>query len=464
MSSSTMSAAELEQRRQEELERQRQERLRQIREATEQYNRTISQYTAFGESVSFAMTEDIKRFESINVMKVACTAFSDVKTHVKQGIAKALSIPLPTEPDEIKSLTNALNDQFFKIKAAYDEGVKSFSKYISGYLAGQAELRRDNAFTEAFSRLSKIEQIEYEHFNFDALARLESRADETTLLDLDDAIAECSALVNYSGIDKEHQIGIIALLNKLRALASADSKAEINNAIRQYQELKPFVFAQINAFGIAYDEYLPLHLEAVELCRDMSLPAPKPIPKSGFASISALKSEISRLKKDNKKENERRFIRQMILKKLAKYGFSLSTVLSFREAKGLFSDLLNSNDLLPLRVCVTDNGVIIEPVLVSALNEKAVGYNATFDKAGITTEEKNIAIEKQISFCEMYPKIVAELEAEGIRFTNTRIRKAGETFAKICVAGATSTVEDERDKLSAASSAVTETAREMALE
>ncbi|MDR2538234.1 MAG: hypothetical protein LBC43_01110 [Bifidobacteriaceae bacterium] len=266
------------------------------------------------------------------------------------------------------------------------------------------------------------------------------------------ALAQSSALSKHPGIDSDDLSTLMNLNRYLLTLLENPTSEDANIAVKHYLELKPTILRKIDLFNQAYDEYLPLHLEQVELRTALQLPTPALIAKSGFASYNDLQEQIDRLKLSNQIDTERSYINQKILEKFQKHGYEFDQSLFFKEANLANMEVPPTNDLfsssnpqeLPVRVSQTANGIIIEPVLTESLETRGPTYNAEFSQNLLADSDKSLVAQKQAHFCDIFPEIIQDLQADGIKFVNSRITKAGEAFRQIAIEGGTSTLAKVR--------------------
>lgn len=430
MSSSYVSAAELEQRRQAELERQRQERLRKIKEATAQYNRCMSRYEEFRAHVSVSMQKELQSFRLIDELRFACDSFQSVKLNTDSEISKLLAVSLPVEPEDIQKLNKTLTSKLETLGETYGQGLSEFSDRISLYKKGQADLSRSNEFSAALSKIEKEKQHEYSNVSFDVSAST-NEADES--VSLDSVIQECSLLINNSAIGRTEKSQLMGILDELYKSQESNDAAVSQTLILQYKSLRGNVKRNIRVFNDLYSQYCALHIEWVRMQKGKKLPLPAPLPKHSFNSISGLEQEIESLDQKTKTENERTYVREQIDEVMDLFGYNTAESIVLKgSSKGQHYLFESQADAAPVHLYMSEgNSIMMEMVGLDDLEDNGhTEYDGLVVTDEIPDRERHNIVENQKGFCSLHPKLVEELKKRGVLINVKQRKEAGMKSAK----------------------------------
>ena len=430
MSSGKLSEAELEKRRQEELERQRQERLRKIREATESYHHLVERYESFSAHLSMAMKNELDTLSGEWELEVARESYLKVKDEVIRDINRQISATLPTDFEDIRALNEKLEWSFTSIEKKYRHGLSEFSKRLSLYYEGKAEIEKSNAFSMRLSELVHEERHDYSRIDFDWQGNVDDADDSVIAQEREKAISECVLLVNNSAIGKSDRSLLVRLLSDMQT---------VQNAVSMYIVASVKVKQNIRVFNQQYADYCALYIEWAQLQKaaGLTISQESPSPKSAFDSYEDLASEVKRLDTLTKTENERKYIREKIEEVMLRNNYKLAESIILQGSKKGLHFLFDSNSdssYLPLHMFVSDsNMIMMEPVGIDGLDvDETADYNAKVTGGVEISQEERAWIAKgQKSFCDLHPKIIEELKQLGVIFYNNKVTEAGEKYAKV---------------------------------
>lgn len=430
MSSSYISAAELEQRRQVELERQRQEQLRKIKEATDQYNRYIIKYEEFRIHVSLYVQSALQSFHSIDELRFACDSLQSVRLKIDYAISKLLSTPMPLALEEIQEFNKALASKLEIMEKTYSEGLSAFSNRISVYNDGQADLSRSNEFAAALSKIEKVKQFEYSNISFDMF----TLTNETGGLDnVDSVIQECTILINNSAIGRTEKSQLMGILDELHRDQKSNNMVGTQALIAQYKSLRGNIKRNIRVFNSLYSQYCALYIEWVRMQKGKKLPLPATLPKHSFESISKLEQEIRSLNQKNQKENERSYIRDQIDEVMDLFGYDTAESIVLKgSSKGQHYLFESQANAAPVHLYMSEaNSIMMEMVGLDGLEDDThMEYDGLVVTDEIPDRERHNIIENQKGFCSLYPKLVAELKTRGVLINEDQPKEANMQSAK----------------------------------
>ena len=437
MSGPKYSQAELERMRQAELERQRQERLRRIREATEQYQQVASRYEQFGARVSSSGENELKLAATVEELDMARQTYISAKSEIAREIKKQLTVPLPGEPEEISALSGDMQEKLATLEGALQKDITAFSDRLSVYYNSQTELARSKEFSQALDAMEKEKKWEYSNFRFDssteerpgaALSRGSGKD-----IDVEQIIAECTALINDSAINQEDRRRLIAVLDRLKNNSGANEVQNRAALASQYEALRGGVKRNIRVFNDYYLQYCALHIEWRRMVGESKNPPAQPLPRSAFASAVELEQEIQRLDILTKTENERAYIREQMDDVMRLFGYKVAESIVLRgSSKGNHYLFESERGDAPIHCFVSDGQrIMLETVGLDNLDEGGADGHEGIAVVNLTDAEKMQIVEQQKSFCAMHPKITEELRKRGVIINHVKLTEVGEKHAKV---------------------------------
>lgn len=214
MSGPKISEIELEQRRQAEIERQRQERLRKIKIATDAYVNITNQYEEFNSRVFLALQDEVQYIMSVRELGLDYNTFKAIQEKTISEVKQQLSLPLPTEPEEIQLLNENLRKIFLELEKAYKNGLADFSDRLALHQKGKEDQAQLNDFIQALSKIEREEKHEYSDVRFDLIS---TKVHEGKIEDegIEVLIDECLMLINNSAVSQNEAKLLMGLMRDM---------------------------------------------------------------------------------------------------------------------------------------------------------------------------------------------------------------------------------------------------------
>jgi len=415
MSGPKIDQAELERRRKAELERQRQERLRKIREETEKLNAEISSTKVQIDHIDKHLYSAIGNIENIKEMASIIAKIHDLKTSSKCKLTNALGINVPTEPDAIFACAQNLAKETNSIMANYFNEVKPLEERILDY---NKQLEIQGKMASISKTLSaereKMKNIE----DFDFTVKLgdvaNSDIEQSVKERAKQILSEIEELVNSESIQESDMKDLLAIASNIYKTAF-ETNNSFEAAAIEYQVAKPQIIKNIDIFDDIYQDYYAEYVTYLELLNSHKTAPVKIVPKRKyrFDSIDELQREIVSLAESSKTMSEKKYIREQIDSVMQSFGYNVSSEIIFNaNHKGNHYICENKSKPSAIHVFLSEKQIMMEIVGVGKSTNSA---NATMiQSSDLETNEKEMLLDEQVSFCKLHPKIVEELKKRGV--------------------------------------------------
>lgn len=419
MSSSFISAAELERMKQAELERQRQDLLRKI----EAFNQNIINCRIFSNQLAITR-ENVQAFCAEEELLMDLNSVLSVLEKTDEKIHLLTGTVMPSDVGEIERLNSKIATELETLKKTYDDGISGFSKRISLYNDGRADLNRNCEFAAALSEIEKTKNHEYSDVDFGVIASI----DETEVrVNVDSVVHECFTLINNSAVGRTEKSQLMGILDELQKSQKNHNAVALQTLIAQYKSLCGNVKRNIRIFNNLYSQYCALHIEYVMIQDGNKDQVPAPLPKHSFDSIMRLEQEIRNLDQKNKLEKERSYIRKQIDSVMDSFGYStVESIVLKGSLKGHHFLFESQADAAPVHLYMSEgNCIMMETVGLDVLEDDSdTEYDGLVVTEGIIDSERQQIYENQKGFCGLYPKIVEELKKRGVLIDDKQQKKA----------------------------------------
>jgi len=434
MSGPKIDQVELERRRKAELERIRQERLTKIRQETEKLNAEIAKTKAQITYIDKHLSTLLRSVDNAEEMEITVRKLNEIKSIYKNKLAKAFDINVPTEPDAISACTRNLRSVTETIMAGYPDEVKSLEERMRNFIEKQEVKNTVAANSKDFSgKIEKRENIE--DFNFTATMDNVTRSSlkVNTRERAMQILSEIEELVNTESIQEADMKELLIIANNIYKTAF-ETENSFEAAAIEYNVVKPKIIRNISIFDDLYQDYFSEYVAYLELLNTNRTEQIKITPeeKYRFFTIEELENEVMLLAKSSKAVTENNYIRGKINEVMRSFGYNLSEEI-----------VINKNQLGNHFICESESGktaihlhmsdgkrMMMEIVgLGDYAGSYADGNNATAVNAQIanTSElsdtERDELLAEQGHFCELHPKIIAELEKHGLVFNMVERRE-----------------------------------------
>jgi len=425
MSGPKIDHVELERRRLAELERLRQERLNKIRAATDKLNLEIQKTKSHIDFINKHLSSFVRNAESAEEMKLSLSKLAELKSKCKNNLNKLLEINVPSEPEEILSCANKLENSAKTIVTDYHNEVKPIEGNFIDY-ANQIELQQkftliSDSFSEVIEKIEKIEDIDFSivqntPVNTEIKADIEDKA---RLI-----LSEIEELVNSDSIQETDMKELLIIAGNVHK-AAFETKSSFEAAVIEYNVLQPKIIKNISLFDEAYQDY---YAEYVAYQKELNLNSKtqlKIIPeeKYCFASINELCEETNNLAKKSKILMEENEIRSQIDDVMKQYNYNICEEIVFDRDQIDRHFLCKHNfEQSGIRIRISkENQIMMEIVGIEEISKTGNSADNSINASIITSSdldnsEKDSLLSEQVKFCELHPRIVEELGKRGVIF------------------------------------------------
>jgi hypothetical protein len=416
------SDAEMKRKHQEELERLRQERLRKIREETDKLNAEISSTKVQINRIDKHFMLEIRNLENVNEMASIIQEISRLKNSYIYKLTKALDINVPTEPDAISICGPKLANITKNAVANYFNEVKWLEERILDY---NKQLEIQNKFALA----SKMFSAEREKMNdvedFDFTIKLDNVAHSNIVQNVkekaEQMLSEIDELVNSESIQESDMKSLLAIANNIYKTAF-ETNNSFEAAAIEYQIVKPQIVRNISIFDDLYQDYYAEYIAFMDLLnKNKNTPMHiAPLEKYDFDSIGDLQCEIDLLSQKAKNISEKNYIREQIDDVMRLFNYDMSEEIIFDASQtGNHYICENKSGQSAVHIYMSDKKQIMMEIVDIGSGNNSSSSIITTD---LDNREKEALLLKQGSFCELHPKIVAELGKRGV-ILNRKSRK-----------------------------------------
>ena len=423
MSGPKIDTVELERRRKEELERQRQERLKRIREETEKLNKEVLRAKAKLNDIAQHIMSLVSSIDKAGEMASVVKKLNELRRDYQKKFDKLLALHIPVEPEAIANYTQGIAYDANGLVGSYTREIKPFDERIKNYLGEIETLRKRK---EASKKLSgkRVQMLPVQDFDFSA--RMKNIANAELELPVSERatqiLAEIEEMVNSESIQDADMQALLKIGANVYQTAF-ETMTSFEAAAIEYNVRRPAILRNMVIFDDAYQDYLAEHIVYLGvLYEDRAVPPEDmPIEKQYFASIEDVNKEAELFAQVAKAEKERRYIREQIDDVMRLYGYDLSEEIVF-----------DANQTGDHFVCEAEAGQSGIHIYLSNKNQMMmevvrIGESADTEPVGtanglVAASADASLLEEQVRFCELHPRIVAELRRRSV-IMNEKSRK-----------------------------------------
>ncbi|MCL2065097.1 MAG: hypothetical protein FWG98_12125 [Candidatus Cloacimonetes bacterium] len=436
MSGPKIDHAELERQRQIQLERQRQERLRKIREETDKLNKEISKTERHIAALSRHLMSEVKKIGKSDEMSSVIDSLKELKERYCKQLEKALSLNVPTEPNEIarysKSLVDITNSavlSYFNESKKYEELIKEFVNHL--------EIQEKLKAIKFDYEKEEIKNIEDFDFTLRSVVINISDKIETDIKDRATKIlAEIEDYINSESLQVSDCKLLYKIANSIYQSAFG-AESGFKAAENEYNTIKPNITKNIEKFDDLYQEYYAEYVIYLEIVNQKTNTKKIILPKEKhrFVSIEHLQHEKDQLASQSKIENEKKYIREQIDEMMKEFGYNTSKEIVFGDNhKGNHFICNNSTGTSAIHVHLSDEKQIMMEIVAietePGIADDDLNFGLAIRDTDLNENDNNYLMSQMGSFCELHPKIVESLNKKGVIFNMKTRREPDKKYCK----------------------------------
>ena len=432
MSGPKIDHAALERQRQAELERKRQEKLR----ALEEFAQAVQRIDALARKVEALREGSVSRFEQDSDMRYQVEAIRAAADTAMGSIRAARTTQPWGEAEQIRAQTRNMQARALEIERGFDTAATAFEKQVEQYLGMLQEQQERRALSEKLASC-KEERYAFNVVSF-ALAD-EAPATVPTELDVSTLTAEIKLLVKHPAAGRNRE----RLLALLAAVAKEPNRQRQQALLTQYVALRNGIWQDIREFGLYYRQYHAFYFAWAQLRYAGQPQYPPPRPQESFGSAVELKTEVSRLQKAHKQEDEQAYIRKALDEVMREFGYAtLEPIQLHSLQQGQTHYLAEAKDSgqAPLHISISENGEILMEVQALDAGNPENAYEV-LGNSQKDAEERKYVSQQQAAFCSQHPKMLEALRQRGVELRSKRHVPPGEFCVKLRVKGKRSSYE-----------------------
>ena len=435
MSGPKIDHAELERQRQAELERQRQERLRKIREETDKLNKEISKTVKQIETLSSHLMSEVKKIGKSDEMSSVIDSLNELKERYCKQLEKALSLSVPTEPNEIARYTKTLADitnnaisNYFRESIKIEELIKEYVYHFE-----IQEKLKAIKFDFEKEEIKNIEDFDFtiKYINHSDKVETDKKERATKIL------AEIEDYINSESLQVSDCKQLYTIANSIYQSAFG-AESGFKAAENEYNTIKPNITKNIEIFDELYQEYYAEYVIYLEILNQKTTTKKIILPKEKhrFVSIEHLQHEKDQLSSQSKIENEKKYIREQIDEIMRLFGYNTSKEIVFEESlKGDHFFCKKEADNTAIHIHLSENKEIMMEIVALAYDSQDEAEEVSigaFVDSELNDADKVFLKEEMGNFCELHPKIEEELRKRGILFNQDKKKRDKKIEDKYC--------------------------------